>query len=521
MTLAPDLRLGDRYTLLGRIAVGGMGEVWRAQDTVLGRAVAVKVLKPEYASDAAFLERFRREAQHTAALSHPGIAGVYDYGEVGGSAYLVMELVPGRPLSTLLAEEGPLPAGQALDIVGQAAFALQAAHDAGIVHRDVKPGNLIVRPDGVVKVTDFGIAHAADSSALTTAGMVVGTAHYLSPEQGSGDPITAASDVYSLGVVLYECLAGARPFQADSPVAVALAHMRDAPPPLPETVPAPARSLVERTLAKDPAQRPSPAGRFGREALALAARLRDTSGVHGLPALAAADLAAAGVAAADLAGAASGGTRLLPVGSADPTTALGGPVGTAGPISAAAREAQRRRVRATFTAIALAAVLLGTLLLYLLTRPGIGTVPPLVGLPIATAQQRLHAAGFPTQLRQVHDAAHPAGTVLNQDPSTGTRFEKGKPVLLTVASGPLVRTVDPALYVGQPFTQVAASLEALGLHVAEAMSPPGGAAPDTVLSVTPSGPVLEGSTVTVTVAATPPPKPGHGKGHPGGGGGGD
>ncbi|HVB26598.1 MAG TPA: protein kinase, partial [Mycobacteriales bacterium] len=137
MTLAPDLRRGDRYTLLGRIAVGGMGEVWRAQDTVLGRAVAVKVLKPEYASDAAFLERFRREAQHTAALSHPGIAGVYDYGEVGGSAYLVMELVPGRPLSTLLAEEGPLPAGQALDIVGQAAFALQAAHDAGIVHRDV------------------------------------------------------------------------------------------------------------------------------------------------------------------------------------------------------------------------------------------------------------------------------------------------------------------------------------------------------------------------------------------------
>src|SRR3712207_6395965 len=192
MTLAPDLVLHDRYRLVARIATGGMGEVWRAEDTLLGRPVAVKVLKSEYADDQDFLERFRAEARHTASLSHPGIANVYDYGEVeaapvGGrpaaTAYLVMELVDGEPLSTILAREGRLEPARAMDIIGQTAIALQAAHDAGVIHRDVKPGNLLVRPDGVVKVTDFGIARAADAVPLTQTGTVLGTAYYLSPEQ--------------------------------------------------------------------------------------------------------------------------------------------------------------------------------------------------------------------------------------------------------------------------------------------------------------------------------------------------
>ena len=194
----PDLTIAERYRLVERIAVGGMGTVWQARDELLDRFVAVKILKEEYAADPSFLERFRREARHTASLSHAGIANVFDYGEVGDTAYLVMELVPGEPLSAILAREGALPARRALDVVGQTGLALQAAHDAGVIHRDVKPGNLIVRPDGVVKVTDFGIARAVDAAPVTQTGLVVGTAAYLSPEQASGRDAGPTSDVYSL-----------------------------------------------------------------------------------------------------------------------------------------------------------------------------------------------------------------------------------------------------------------------------------------------------------------------------------
>lgn len=260
-SLAQDTLLGDRYRLARRIAVGGMGEVWRAEDAVLHRAVAVKVLKSEFTSDPTFLERFRTEARTTASLSHPGIANVFDYGEVASStdipvAYLVMEFVDGEPLSAQLARDGRLPAARVLEIVRQAALALAEAHRVGMVHRDVKPGNLLVRrADGAVKITDFGIARAAHAVPLTQNGMVVGTAQYFSPEQAEGRVVGPPSDVYSLGVVAYECLAGRLPFIADSPVAVAMMQIRDTPPPLPVDVPAPVRSLVLRTLAKDPRMR--------------------------------------------------------------------------------------------------------------------------------------------------------------------------------------------------------------------------------------------------------------------------
>jgi hypothetical protein len=260
MALSTGTILAGRYAITAPIATGGMGEVWRARDRVLDREVAAKVLRSEFTGDPSFVARFRNEARHTAALSHPNIASVYDYGETEderGSqlAFLVMELVEGKPLVTILHEEGKLPVDWTLHVLGQAADGLSAAHHAGVVHRDIKPGNLIVRPDGVVKLTDFGIARARDATPLTRTGMVVGTAQYLSPEQAQGFEVTAASDVYSLGVVGYECLTGGRPFDGTSQVAVALAHINRQPPPLPANVPPAVRLLIERALAKDPADR--------------------------------------------------------------------------------------------------------------------------------------------------------------------------------------------------------------------------------------------------------------------------
>ena len=260
-SLAQDTLLGDRYRLDRRIAIGGMGEVWRAEDTVLSRTVAVKVLKSELTQERMFLERFRTEARTTASLQANGIANVFDYGEVATGddipvAYLVMEYVDGEPLSAQLAHDGRLPAARVLEIIRHAALALAEAHRVGMVHRDVKPGNLLVRrSDGAVKITDFGIARAADAVPLTQNGMVVGTAQYFSPEQAEGRVVGPPADVYSLGVVAYECLAGRLPFLADSPVTVAMMQIRDVPPALPPDVPGPVQALVMRILAKDPRQR--------------------------------------------------------------------------------------------------------------------------------------------------------------------------------------------------------------------------------------------------------------------------
>jgi eukaryotic-like serine/threonine-protein kinase len=272
--------LNRRYRLTGRIAAGGMGEVWRGTDELLGRAVAVKLLSDAHAADEQFRARFRAEARYAASLSHPGIARVYDYGEsaagpAGGgrpgtaTAYLVMELVEGEPLSAALAREGRMSVDAALDIIAQAAWALAAAHEAGIVHRDVKPGNLLITPEGQVKITDFGIARAALSAHLTQSGMVMGTAQYVSPEQATARPITTVTDIYSLGVVGYECLAGQPPFTAETPIALALAHVHKPPPPLPDDVPAPVAALVGQMLAKEPSGRPASARLVADRASAL------------------------------------------------------------------------------------------------------------------------------------------------------------------------------------------------------------------------------------------------------------
>lgn len=340
------LTFGGRYQLLSRIAIGGMGEVWQATDLVIGRTVAIKILKDEYLGDPGFLERFRAEARHAALVNHEGIANVYDYGEEEGSAYLVMELVPGEALSTVLERERVLSTDQVLDIVAQTASALHAAHQAGLVHRDIKPGNLLITPDGRVKITDFGIARIADQVPLTATGQVMGTVQYLSPEQASGHPASPSTDIYSLGIVAYEALAGHRPFTGESQVAIAMAQINEAPPELPVTVAEPVRNLVFSAIAKKPDQRPASAQHFARAAQAL--RRGDVAG-------------AAAIVAAIAGAAAAAATQLMPTTRDDATRVLPSGVAAAGAsaptTTATAATPANRRSPWTWPLIALIALL--------------------------------------------------------------------------------------------------------------------------------------------------------------------
>lgn len=292
---SPSVRLAQRYLLLERIAVGGMGEVHLATDERLGRRVAVKVLAPVYADSPDFVERFRREALTAAALSHPNIAQVYDYGVDGSNHFIVMEHVEGSDLARLLREHGRLTPADAVRVAEQVCAALAAAHRAGVVHRDIKPGNVMVRPDGTVKVTDFGIAQAKGLASLTETGTVMGTAAYVAPEQAQGRPSTPATDLYSLGVLLFQMLTGAVPFEGDTPVAVAMRHL-DEPMPLPSSrvadLPANLDEVVTRATAKNPAERYRDADAMadalrGREQLADAATrampLAEPTAVLGAP----------------------------------------------------------------------------------------------------------------------------------------------------------------------------------------------------------------------------------------------
>jgi len=347
------LTFGGRYQLSSRVAIGGMGEVWQATDLVIGRTVAIKILKDEYLGDPGFLERFRAEARHAALVNHEGIANVFDYGEEDGSAFLVMELVPGEALSAIIERERVLATDRVLDIVAQTAMALQAAHAAGLVHRDIKPGNLLITPDGRVKITDFGIARIADQVPLTATGQVMGTVQYLSPEQASGHPASPSTDVYSLGIVAYEMLAGRRPFTGESQVAIAMAQINETPPELPSSVPEPVRNLVYSSIAKKPADRPASAAHFARAATSL--RRGDVNAAAAaVPAIIGAGSLAA-TAGANY-GKNEDATRVLP-------TAVTAPV-----------ETPRKRNPWTWPLIALVAVLavvlIGTIIALLLPTPG-------------------------------------------------------------------------------------------------------------------------------------------------------
>ena len=319
--------LRGRYRLDAHIATGGVGEVWQGTDLAIDRRVAIKVLRPEHEADEEGLARFRAEAHHAGSLSHPNIAQVFDYGEPSGSepGYLVMELVDGLSLSQIL-DDGPLPPEDVMDVVAQSALGLAAAHRTGLVHRDIKPGNLLLRWDGLLKITDFGIAHADGQTTVTQPGMLIGTPAYLAPERVAGGPATPAGDLYALGVVAHQCLTGQVPFAGEA-LAVALAHLDRELPALPTWVPSDVAALVTGLTRKDPAARPPSAWDVALWAEQLQASLSSPE-AHAGPGLAAAPLEVPGADSAPFAGAGLAGVGLAGAGLAGAELAATGLAGT-------------------------------------------------------------------------------------------------------------------------------------------------------------------------------------------------
>ena len=419
MVAKADL-LADRYRIEDEIARGGMGTIMAAQDERLHRQVAVKLLKDELVQDPRFVERFRREARSVAALSHPNIATVFDYGEDDHRHFIVMEYAEGKDLARVLREDGPLSLDRTVRITVQVCNALAHAHAAGVVHRDVKPANVIIGPSDRVKVTDFGIARAAGDSTLTATGSVLGTAQYISPEQASGTRVTPATDVYSLGIVLYEMLTGAVPFTGDSPVAVAMQQVSE-PVPSPSSlnaeVPASLDDVVMRATAKEPGDRYADAREMGA---AIGTALGDT---------------------------AEGAPTTVAMGGATPTR-VDEPAQTVWPIPGSRWDPQRvgRWVLVTLGALVLIALLLLTIRLVGGTdepaRPARSdsevptvTIPNnIVGFSYDDAAAELEALGLVVEPRSVDHEAE-AGTVIDTEPPPLSEVAEGHTVTLLVSTG--------------------------------------------------------------------------------------
>lgn len=415
--------LGDRYEIHQRLARGGMAQVYLARDRSLDRPVAVKELVPEFATDPSFVERFRREAQAAANLSHPNIVGVYDWGKERGTYYIVMEYVDGRTLSEILRSDGPIPPKRAAQIAADVAAALGSAHESGVVHRDVKPGNVLITRGGEVKVADFGIARAMTATSeenLTQTGSVMGTATYFSPEQAQGKPVDARSDLYSLGVVLYEMACGRPPFTADSPVAIAYKHVQEPLPSLRAKVPSIPPGYEAITIKSLDKQ---PDNRYPDAAAMRADLLRFVAG--------------RGVAAeTDLARAAAMRSR-----SGDTP-----PTGTMVAAGAAAPEyaEQPNRTWAFVAAIVVLLLVLGGLVFAFGRQLGIFgdgddqvEVPSVIGRPIEEAEATLRALDL-DPVRKEHEATadEDVGVVLDQTPGPETMVDAGAKVELSVAVSP-------------------------------------------------------------------------------------
>jgi beta-lactam-binding protein with PASTA domain/predicted Ser/Thr protein kinase len=467
-----------RYEIVQHLARGGMAEVFLARDLLLDRPVALKVLFPEFATDRSFVERFRREARSAANLNHPNIVSIYDWGQEEGTYFIVMEYVEGRSLRQVIREDGPLPSKQAAQIGADIAAALAFAHKNGVIHRDVKPGNVLIAPGGEVKVTDFGIARGGDAQeALTQTGAVMGTATYFSPEQAQGRPIDPRSDVYALAVVLYEMVVGRPPFYNENPVAVAYQHVRERPiPPRQRNpkVPAAFEAIVLKGLAKNPVNRYASADELRADLMRFLAG-RPISATPGR------EDATTMLAPADA-------TQAVPA-----TTAL-----------ATAENPKRRTGTYVILLVVLLALLAGGL--FLLARElGLGTqaaaevVPSVLGKTEADATSTLKVAGFKVKSTQ-QDSDQALGTVIDQNPKAEAHANKGSTVTIFVSRGPPQVAVPDE--VGKSIDTATNDLEALGLVVVP--RPQQSDQPQNqVLDQSPAGgtQVAKGSSVTLTVSA--------------------
>jgi beta-lactam-binding protein with PASTA domain len=495
----------DRYEIHSRLGRGGMADVFLTRDRLLDRPVAIKVLFPEYAADPNFVERFRREATAASNLTHPNIVGVYDFGRQGGTYFMVMEYVNGRSLADILRADGTLLPQRAADIASDVAAALGFAHRNGVVHRDVKPANILVSSTGAVKVADFGIARAMNAATeqdLTQAGAVMGTATYFSPEQAQGGNPDPRSDLYSLGIVMYEMVAGQVPFQAENPVAIAYKQVHDPPPPLAEVAPGvpPAYdAIVAKLLAKAPTARYPSADdlrtdlRRFREGLPVAAQT--AAGAAALTTMTPAVPPPPPVAPTQVV--ASQATRVQPTDVRPPAT------GRTTPVPYAPDEPPRRNGWYVLGAV-LAVLLIGIggVILYNALKDdgssGQVAVLNVVGMAVDQAKQQLSAQGLQAQDDPQETGTTPPNVVFQQDPKADSKVAKGSAVKLSYVKAKA--QVDLPNVVGQPLAQAQAALQQLGLTVQtteqEATQPAG-----TVLAQDPAaGKVDAASTVKLTVS---------------------